>query len=450
MDIIIIKNADKETIRKLLLNNKTPTTKEEETLTEETIEPEEPITEDIIHTNPELFRATHISTGKPNKKRFYPYKGQAWTKEEDNIIKEEYNKPNKKKTGKWKRIKKILPHRTKASIQARASTLKVTSTNTTTITTKKAKKWEKCVPQQKRKYWTKEEDNIIKEIYPSTGKIDWKQILNLLPNRSKGTISVRASTLKITNKHRTGLKKRERYTLTQDKRRKWTKKEINTLKKIYSQNNKKIDWEEISKALPNRSKMTIFRHACDLELTNRHRKRNYKQQKKDKQISTKKRKAPTGYIKGLTIFEAYRKFVKERTANYGKAGYDEQTARRLSIADWHKQKHPQTPYNQPTTKTQTTNQKAVNIIENFPNFETINKDFMPILETMLKHLIANKTKMSYLNTKDYLDVSSGRQWHEFVTEIMLKSNQIAEYFNVPNHFRHLRTSEGFDLISYEP
>jgi hypothetical protein len=378
MDIIIIKNADKETIRKLLLNNKTPTTKEEETLTEETIEPEEPITEDIIHTNPELFRATHISTGKPNKKRFYPYKGQAWTKEEDNIIKEEYNKPNKKKTGKWKRIKKILPHRTKASIQARASTLK------------------------------------------------------------------------ITNKHRTGLKKRERYTLTQDKRRKWTKKEINTLKKIYSQNNKKIDWEEISKALPNRSKMTIFRHACDLELTNRHRKRNYKQQKKDKQISTKKRKAPTGYIKGLTIFEAYRKFVKERTANYGKAGYDEQTARRLSIADWHKQKHPQTPYNQPTTKTQTTNQKAVNIIENFPNFETINKDFMPILETMLKHLIANKTKMSYLNTKDYLDVSSGRQWHEFVTEIMLKSNQIAEYFNVPNHFRHLRTSEGFDLISYEP
>lgn len=47
-----------------------------------------------------------------------------------------------------------------------------------------------------------------------------------------------------------------------------------------------------------------------------------------------------------------------------------------------------------------------------------------------------------------VDVIDGRQWHNFVVEFLAKSNKMAEYFNVPNKFKHIRQGE-FDLIQYD-
>jgi hypothetical protein len=120
----------------------------------------------------------------------------------------------------------------------------------------------------------------------------------------------------------------------------------------------------------------------------------------------------------------------------------------MAMTDWQAQKgHKQITT---TTYKPTTQQKKAVVPENFPEFESVARDFQALIEGITRHIIANKSsKLSYLNTKDILDISDGRQWHDFVAEFMTKSNQICEYFNVQNKFKHLREQEKYDIIIYE-
>jgi hypothetical protein len=119
----------------------------------------------------------------------------------------------------------------------------------------------------------------------------------------------------------------------------------------------------------------------------------------------------------------------------------------MAMTDWQAQKgHKQITT---TTYKPTTQQKKANVPENFPEFETINRDFGTLLEGVIKHIVANSgSKLTYLNSKDVFDLHSGMEWHNFVVEFMSKSQQICEYFNIPNHFKHIRNGD-FDIITYE-
>jgi len=336
---------------------------------------------------------------------------------------------------------------------------------------KKEDKQKKDVPKTKNTskiVWTKKEILILKTYY-TAGNPNWTLLKQLLPDRTRNAIQWRAFDLGLSKKHKQKFEsKKRKYTRKiEEKVEKskgffgvknsiWTKKEDKIVKENYSASGK-INWKTFRQLLPHRTKGSIQVRACYLKITNRNRL--HAKPKKHKKIDGRKRKhriVPRYQIEaGLKAIDKYHKFTKERSIYYQKAGYNEPDSRRIAIADWHRQKgHTQIPTQpslepMPIVTAETTKTKAV-VPENFPTFESISKDFNTLLESIVKHIVANKgSKLNFLNTKDILDVQDGKQWHNFVAEFMTKSQMIADYFNVPNKFKHLRTNEGYDVLIYE-
>ena len=144
---------------------------------------------------------------------FISNKNKQWTKEEDDIIRNNYGTLGKE-------VVKLLPHKTVGQIQGRASKLGVkyepnpwTEDEDNIIKIyygKEGRKVSKRLPNRllssiikrakylsvknnSKKLWTKEEDDIIKEYYPQEGK----NVANRLDRRSDKEIQGRASFLKV-------------------------------------------------------------------------------------------------------------------------------------------------------------------------------------------------------------------------------------------------------------
>lgn len=416
-DIIIIKDADEDTIKRILNGKKTETT---------TSKPE---------GKPEKEKL-------PKEKAFVPYKNSKakWTKKELKTLKTYYTKGEPD----WELLKQLLPNRTESAMKWRASSLGLSKTQ------KGHKKNKETIENPAWTVWTKKEIRILKKYYPHKGKrIDWKLITSLLPNRTKSSIMKRVSVLGISNKYRKLKIEKAQIEVRKSSETKkgsvWTNQEEQILKDNYSQKGK-VNWKTLQKLLPNRTKASISMRASELKVTQKHR--TWKQQKKVD--GRKNRIVPRYQIEaGLKAIDKYHKFTKERSITYQKNGYNEPDSRRMAIADWHKQGHTQIQ-TQPTTEYKpTTQQIKAKVPENFPEFETISHDFNTLLEGITKHIVGNQgTKLTFLNTRDILDIENGRAWHNFVMEFMVKSPQIAEYFNVPNKFKHIRNGD-FDIIIYE-
>lgn len=140
--------------------------------------------------------------------------------------------------------------------------------------------------------WTNEEILILKEYYPTA---TWDEILKLLPNRKKGNIISKASSLKIKRiikqwnnddlyilktGYENGLLNKDiskqlsykfscseiaqkANKLNLSKRKKWTDEEIYILEQFYS----KIPLDDICQKLPNRKRESIIAKAMKLNLT---------------------------------------------------------------------------------------------------------------------------------------------------------------------------------------
>jgi hypothetical protein len=359
VDVIIIKDADEETIKRIL-NNKKP---------EQEAQPE-PAKKDVPYKG----------TNKHNWSKI------AWAKSELNILRHYYIKGDPD----WKLLQQLLPNRTALAIKWKACQMKLSRKykNSKIEKQDKPKKGNERtrieIPKKWSK-WTKEEDDILRENYSKEGRVKISKIRKLMPHRTKGSIMVRASELKITNNHR-------------------------------------------------------------------QRAKHHKKTKTKKEDGRKHRIVPRSQIEaGLKGIDKYHKFTKERSTYYQKTGYNQPDSRRMAIADWHGQKGHKQIQTQPSQAyTPTPTQKKAIVPENFPIFESINHDFNTLLESIVKHIIANRgTKLTFLNTKDILDISDGRAWHDFVAEFMTKSNQICEYFNVANKFKHLREQDKYDVIIYD-
>lgn len=88
----------------------------------------------------------------------------------------------------------------------------------------------------------------------------------------------------------------------------------------------------------------------------------------------------------------------------------------------------------------------------FPSVYPLSEEAIPVLESMVRHMIANQDKLTYFNVKDHLQVIpdfewTGRLWHEFCKQFFLNSEQIAKAMNVKNKFKVAKVS-GFDIIWY--
>jgi len=310
--------------------------------------------------------------------------------------------------------------------------------------------------------WTKREDRILKKHYAKKDNaLDFELLTGILPHRTKGAIIHRAYELKITNSHRKrnfhhrkSKKVWTRMIIPQSKHSKWTKQEDDILREQYGQEGR-VKISRIRKLMPHRTKGSIMVRACQLKITNRNRHISKHYKKKVKTTKTKRIVPRETIEKGLNGIREYWKYVKARKQAYIEAGYKPKNATKMAKNDWASKKMGQTIYSAfttPTTKiTQnSTNNKKVDIMEKFPSFENVDKQFEPLVESITKHIIANKgSKLSYPNTKDTLDISNGREWHNFVAEFMIKSQAIAEYFNVPNKFKHIRDNEKYDIIIYD-
>ena len=305
--------------------------------------------------------------------------------------------------------------------------------------------------------WTKREDRILKKHYAKKdNQIDFELLTSILPNRTRGAIIHRAYELKLTNSHRkrnyTHRKSKKEMTKTithQAKHSKWTKQEDNILRENYSKEGV-VKISRIRKLMPHRTKGAIMVRACQLKITNNHRHRS-KHYKKKIKTAKPKRIVPREQIeKGLNGIREYWKYIKARKQSYIEAGYKTKIATGMAKTDWAKKSNAVVGAIITPTPKNSTSTKNNSIPDKFPSFENVEKQFEPLVESITKHIIANKgSKLSYPNTKDILDISNGREWHNFVAEFMIKSNLIAEYFNVPNKFKHIRDNDRYDIIIYD-
>lgn len=246
----------------------------------------------------------------------------------------------------------------------------------------------------------------------------------------------------------------------------WTEQENELIKECYTKNSDgRIDWKILLETLTNRTKDSITHHAAHIGLANRHRKRTFTNRPNRKssikpiimsnnKIDGRGKKrifSDEDRKKALLGRNKYTDFMKKRVNEYENYGSNKSDAYHLSLTDWKRFKKGEKIITiATTTNKQITPKKEVKIIEEFPTFQTINKEFGILIENMAKHIIANKgSRLNYLNTKEILDIENGRVWHDFVVEFLAKSNKIAEYFNVPNKFKHVRTNDGYDLIEYD-
>lgn len=150
-------------------------------------------------------------------------KMKPWTKEEDEIIIDNY------KNHTCKEMAKLLPGRSECAIRNRARRIKET----------------KVAPEQ-RQPWTKKELDILKKSYPTMSNIE---VQKLLPGKTKIAIKSKASKLKI----------QKNYYCYGDK---WSKDEIEILQKYYP----KQGTIGCHKKLPHRSRTAIESKAQALKI----------------------------------------------------------------------------------------------------------------------------------------------------------------------------------------
>jgi len=126
----------------------------------------------------------------------------------------------------WGAIKLLIPNRDYNAICAKAEKLKIRRTQRGRNT--------------KPTDWTPREITKLKLMFPYRC---WQKLLKSFPNKSRIAIKSKAN--------RMGLKRINREPIKQ--KDKWIKKEINIIKKLYRER----PWNEIIKALPNRTKIAI-------------------------------------------------------------------------------------------------------------------------------------------------------------------------------------------------
>jgi len=153
-DIIIIKNADEETIRRILKEQNQETKDDEAT---------PPISRSLEERKKLITKNLKTETTK-NKRGM----GYYWNKTEDKIIKTAYTNREDGRID-WEMLKKELPLRTAGSIMRHARDMKVTNKH-------RKHKGYKHKGEDKRHLWNKKEDAIVKETYNKTPneKIDMK------------------------------------------------------------------------------------------------------------------------------------------------------------------------------------------------------------------------------------------------------------------------------------
>jgi len=95
-------------------------------------------------------------------------------------------------------------------------------------------------------------------------------------------------------------------------------------------------------------------------------------------------------------------------------------------------------------------QKAPLLKDNFPEFVEVKEEYLHILESIVKNMIANTSNITYLNEGYMIGIEDGSTWKNFVVGFLAKSNDISNYFSVPNKFHHISVGKGFkfDALRY--
>lgn len=93
--------------------------------------------------------------------------------------------------------------------------------------------------------------------------------------------------------------------------------------------------------------------------------------------------------------------------------------------------------------------KKSTYIENFPTFESIDKNYIPILEGMIKNVLANNGNLNYLSDGWALGITDGNKWRDLVEEFANKQEQIKEYFGINGIFTITKLHGKYHVIRYE-
>lgn len=96
-------------------------------------------------------------------------------------------------------------------------------------------------------------------------------------------------------------------------------------------------------------------------------------------------------------------------------------------------KKPLVPKDYDTTMINKANSKKF-IVTEFPEFLYISRQYDRILESMLKHIIANGGSLNLNPDGFMLGLEDGNLWREFCLEIERKSESLRKYFNVTGRF----------------
>ena len=92
--------------------------------------------------------------------------------------------------------------------------------------------------------------------------------------------------------------------------------------------------------------------------------------------------------------------------------------------------------------------KNIPELERFPDINGMNKEYKVILIRMLRNIIDDKGKLKFDEVAFALDILDLQSWHNFVADIMSKSEQIAKLYNVENKFKNIRQGY-YDVVAYE-
>jgi hypothetical protein len=92
--------------------------------------------------------------------------------------------------------------------------------------------------------------------------------------------------------------------------------------------------------------------------------------------------------------------------------------------------------------------------EEFPKFENISESGLGILESIFRHTIGVKGKITYFDLIHSVSLKndlawSGRIWGSFVAEALIKSKKILDYFDVKGSFVQVIDGAGHQYLKYE-
>lgn len=77
----------------------------------------------------------------------------------------------------------------------------------------------------------------------------------------------------------------------------------------------------------------------------------------------------------------------------------------------------------------------------FPLFDSVKLELNEILKGVIERVIKTKGKITFINDAYVLGIENIKDWHNFIKEILLKSQDISNYFKVNNNFKIINISE---------